>query len=140
MYDKSDPRAGLAPVASGAPVWTTYSPADYSRFYEMAPQESGSWGRTWMTRGQNAIVAYSDVEAGARAEARRRYIVVADGVSATSARAYRPVSRTAVRRARTGVHRSTAKLVVMPAPSRLSAAALRIIGSGSRPARARGLR
>ena len=66
MYDKSDPRAGLAPTASSAPVWTTYSPADYSRFYEMAPQESGSWGRTWMTRGQNAIVAYSDVEAGAQ--------------------------------------------------------------------------
>ena len=66
MYDKSDPRAGLAPASSGAPVWTTYSPADYSRFYEMAPQASGVWGRTWMTRGQNGIVAYSEVEAGAQ--------------------------------------------------------------------------
>ncbi|MBQ0820319.1 hypothetical protein KBI52_08865 [Microvirga sp. HBU67558] len=67
MYDKSDPRAALASVpAAAGPVWTEYSPADYSRFYETQPQESGSWGRTWLVRGQNGIVAYSEVEAGAR--------------------------------------------------------------------------
>jgi len=70
MYDKSDPRAALAPARSTGPVWTSYAPADYSRFYEMAPQESGSWGRTWLTRGQNAIVAYSEAEPGARFERR----------------------------------------------------------------------
>ena len=67
MYDKSDPRAALAPAsAASSPQWTAYSPADYSRFYETEPHESGPWGRTWLTRGQNAIVAYSEVEAGAQ--------------------------------------------------------------------------
>jgi hypothetical protein len=66
MYDKSDPRSGLAPAAVGAPVWTSYPPPEYSRFYETAPQESFPGGRTWLTRGQNGIVAYSEVEAGAR--------------------------------------------------------------------------
>ncbi len=66
MYDKSDPRSGLAPAAVGAPVWTSYPPSEYSRFYETAPQESLPGGRTWLTRGQNGIVAYSEVEAGAR--------------------------------------------------------------------------
>jgi hypothetical protein len=68
MYDKSDPRSGLAPTSSQAPVWTSYSPADYARFYEMEPQESGDWGRTWLVRGQNAVIAYSEVKAGARFE------------------------------------------------------------------------
>jgi hypothetical protein len=66
MYDKSDPRSGLAPAAVGAPVCTSYPPSEYSRFYETAPQESFPGGRTWLTRGQNGIVAYSEVEAGAR--------------------------------------------------------------------------
>jgi hypothetical protein len=68
MYDKSDPRAALAPATTSAPVYTSYTPADYIRFYETPPQESGTWGRTWMTRGENAVVAYSEVEAGTRFE------------------------------------------------------------------------
>src|SRR4051812_48583189 len=64
MYDKSDPRAGLASAPASAPVWTSYSPADYSRFYEMPPQESGEWGPTWLTRGQNGIISYSEAKAG----------------------------------------------------------------------------
>src|SRR4051794_8381319 len=70
MYDKSDPRAGLAAAPANAPVWTTYSPADYSRFYEIPPQEAGPQGRTWLTRGQNAIIAYSEAETRARFDRR----------------------------------------------------------------------
>jgi hypothetical protein len=64
MYDKSDPRASLAKAPSTAPVWTAYTPADYARFYEMPPPESGAWGRSWYVRGQNAVIVYSEVEAG----------------------------------------------------------------------------
>src|SRR5215212_1718189 len=88
MYDKSDPRAALAPARSTGPVWTSYAPADYSRFNEMAPQESGPGGRTWLTRGQNAVIAYSEVEPGARFERRGQVdewvLLLPDaGVSAT---------------------------------------------------------
>lgn len=68
MYDKSDPRAGLAKSSDTAPVWNSYTPADYARFYEGAPQESGPWGRTWYVRGANGIIAYSELEAGAKLE------------------------------------------------------------------------
>ena len=69
MYDVSDPRARLAqgttaaaPVAS--PV-TSFAPAQFGRFYESEPQESGPAGRTWYTRGQNFVVAYSEAKPGA---------------------------------------------------------------------------
>ncbi|RBP18110.1 hypothetical protein DFR50_10152 [Roseiarcus fermentans] len=70
MYDKSDPRASLvaAPVAK-SPV-TAYGAADYLRFHEGPPQQSDALQRTWLGRGQNAVVAYSDVEAGAVFERR----------------------------------------------------------------------
>ena len=70
MYDKSDPRAGLVSAPANAPVWTRFSPADYCRFYEMAPQESDARGRTWLTRGQNGLVAYTEAEPGAAFERR----------------------------------------------------------------------
>jgi hypothetical protein len=67
MYDKSDPRASLAPAAATAvPVFTAYSPADYVRFYEGAPAESDGNGRTWLMRGQNGVIAYSEARDGAR--------------------------------------------------------------------------
>lgn len=66
MYAKSDPRASLVQPQGSAPVWTSYAAADYARFYEMPPQEEGPWGRTWLVRGQNAIIAYSEAEADAR--------------------------------------------------------------------------
>ncbi|MET0428615.1 MAG: hypothetical protein ABW026_08955 [Microvirga sp.] len=67
MYDKSDPRAGLSTASSAttAPVWSHYTPADYERFYERAPQESGDWGRSWFVRGANGIVVYSELNPGA---------------------------------------------------------------------------
>jgi hypothetical protein len=66
MYDKSDPRSSLAPPQTGRGNVAAYSPADYLRFYEGEPQQSNALSRTWLGRGQNAVVAYSETEAGAR--------------------------------------------------------------------------
>jgi hypothetical protein len=66
MYDKSDPRASLAATPASAPVFTAYSPADYVKFYEEQPAESGPDGRTWYMRGQNGVIGYSEAKAGAR--------------------------------------------------------------------------
>jgi hypothetical protein len=67
MYDKSDPRSALAPAAAkSAPVFTAYSPADYVRFYEEQPATAAAGEKTWLMRGQNGVVAYSEVAAGTR--------------------------------------------------------------------------
>lgn len=65
-YPSSDPRSQLAaqPAAKPAPV-KAYAGADYARFYAQAPQQSGGGARTWLARGQNFIVAYSDMAPGA---------------------------------------------------------------------------
>lgn len=64
MYGKNDLRASLAPPAPKPPA-TPFKPASYGRFYEETPVEDGDLAQTWMTRGQNLIVAYSRVSAGA---------------------------------------------------------------------------
>jgi hypothetical protein len=67
MYDKSDPRASLAPPrASQAVPAGGFSPASYAKFYETPPQEDGPDGRTWYARGQTFVIAYSEARAGAR--------------------------------------------------------------------------
>ena len=64
MYDKSDPRANLASkVARPAP--SAFAGADYGLFYKSAPQVSDAVQKTWLTRGQNFLVAYTDASAGA---------------------------------------------------------------------------
>jgi len=68
MYDNSDPRASLAPATATSPAFTSYHPSQYVRFYEGAPQVSDPLARTWLTRGQNAIIAYSETKSGARFE------------------------------------------------------------------------
>ena len=66
MYDKSDPRAALAtPSASAKPAPSEFSGAEYAKFYEQRPQISDATASTWLARGQNFIIAYSDVKAGA---------------------------------------------------------------------------
>ncbi len=66
MYDKTDPRSALAGAApKAAPPPTAFAGADYGRFYETPPQETGPQGETWYTRGQNFIVAYTRAEPGA---------------------------------------------------------------------------
>ena len=72
MYDQTDPRASLAPAAAPAPFAGAFSPADYLRFHDMDPQQSGPEARTWFGRGQNFLTAYTEAEAGAELPRRRQ--------------------------------------------------------------------
>jgi hypothetical protein len=65
MYDKSDPRSALASAQPTAkPAATAFAPAEYGRFYDQAPQEDGSAGRSWFFRGQNFVMHYWEAAAG----------------------------------------------------------------------------
>jgi len=67
MYLKSDPRAALgSPAAGKAPQPTAFAGAEYAKFYETAPQDDDTHGRTWYARGQNYVIAYSEAKPGAR--------------------------------------------------------------------------
>jgi hypothetical protein len=65
MYDKSDPRAALTAAGPKAAVFTQYRPSDYVRFYEKKPQTDEPLERTWLARGNSAIISYSETKAGA---------------------------------------------------------------------------
>jgi len=64
MYDKSDPRSSLAKESKSQPPPEAFFGAEYGLFYETDPQISTSDSRTWISRGQNFIVAYTEGEAG----------------------------------------------------------------------------
>lgn len=68
MFDPSDPRASLAPVAQEPPQVSTFSGAEYAKFYETEPAEDTDEARTWYVRGQNLVVAFSEAKAGATFE------------------------------------------------------------------------
>ncbi len=66
MSQTVDPRSRLS--TSGAVSSSSgeaFSAAVYARFYDMPPQEETAKARTWMSRGQNFIVAFSEAKAGA---------------------------------------------------------------------------
>jgi hypothetical protein len=65
MYHPNDPRAGLAPTENKSAKASNFAPAGYARFYAETPQHKAAHETTWLARGCNFIVAYSDVEAGA---------------------------------------------------------------------------
>lgn len=67
MYDKSDPRASLAPAKTGSMLNQTglVAEAQEARFYETAPQIEDATGKTWLHRGHNFVVAYTDAKPGA---------------------------------------------------------------------------
>lgn len=65
MYDKNDPRAALAPAQGSAPPPTAFAGAEFGLFYKEPPQEDDANGRTWYTRGQNFIVAFTEAKPGA---------------------------------------------------------------------------
>ncbi|GHD22747.1 hypothetical protein ACFOEZ_11455 [Tianweitania populi] len=65
MYDQTDPRSRMAAAsAAQASAPTSFSGADYGLFYQTDPQITADGARTWLTRGQNFLVGYSEVEAG----------------------------------------------------------------------------
>lgn len=64
MYDQSDPRARLA-ASAAQPSALAFVGADFGLFYESEPQLARDGARTWITRGQNFLVAYSEAEPGA---------------------------------------------------------------------------
>lgn len=78
MYAKDDPRATLAPPAP-AKAPTAFRHAQYARFYAEPPQDDAADGRTWYSRGQNLVIAYTDGKARlalARTEQRDEYAVL----------------------------------------------------------------
>lgn len=66
MYDKSDPRSTLASAGDGPRADVRLSEPQYGLFYESVPDEDNANGRTWYSRGQNFIVAYSEASPGAQ--------------------------------------------------------------------------
>ncbi|MBR0662831.1 hypothetical protein GXW71_00545 [Roseomonas hellenica] len=87
MYDASDPRAALA-AKPGKPSATHFAGAEYARFHEGPPQIADAAGRTWLARGQNFVLAYTEATPGAvlarEAEWHESVVLLPDaGTSAT---------------------------------------------------------
>ena len=69
MYETDDPRSGLATAtAAPVPTSTAFGASTYARFYKSAPQSEDSLQKSWYTRGQNFVVAYSEAQPGATFE------------------------------------------------------------------------
>jgi hypothetical protein len=70
-YDKSDPRSTLSNAKSSEGSQLSVNAffgASYGKFYDTVPQEVRPLSKTWITRGQNFVICYSEVEAGATFE------------------------------------------------------------------------
>lgn len=67
MYDKSDPRASLAPAKAGSMLSVTGLVAEpqHALFYETAPQIDDASGQSWLHRGHNFLTAFSIAAPGA---------------------------------------------------------------------------
>ena len=80
MYHSSDPRAALAAAPPGeAPPATRFAGAEYGRFDIDPPAVDDAHGKTWLTRGQNFLVAYTMAASGgvlARAEQPDEYVLL----------------------------------------------------------------
>lgn len=63
MFDKSDPRAHL--FAKAGPAGTEMADAEVAEFHQHAPQTDDAAGKTWVTRGQNFILTYTEALPGA---------------------------------------------------------------------------
>lgn len=65
MYDASDPRSRLAAAPSPVATPQAFAAAEYGLFYEMPPQVEEAGAKTWLTRGQNLLVAHTEAQPGA---------------------------------------------------------------------------
>ncbi|MGF6862660.1 hypothetical protein ABIE69_003250 [Rhodobacteraceae bacterium MBR-64] len=66
MYDKSDPRAALAPKgAPTAPRTGLVAEPQEAYFYKDAAQIDDDTGKTWLVRGHNFVLAWTDARPGA---------------------------------------------------------------------------
>ena len=67
MYESYDPRSRLAPQArSTTAVPGGFAAAEYVKFHDLPAAEATPQARTWYGRGQNMVVAYSEVQPGAQ--------------------------------------------------------------------------
>ena len=65
VLDRSDVRSTLASYgASPRPTPTDFVACEYVRFYDEPPQETTDGSRTWYCRGQNFVLAYTQVQSG----------------------------------------------------------------------------
>src|SRR5438067_5863453 len=66
VLDRTDVRSTMASYgATTRPTATEFVPCEYVRFYDTQPQETTDGARTWYARGQNFVLAYTQVESGA---------------------------------------------------------------------------
>ncbi len=65
MYDNSDPRSGMAQATVPAIKPGSFSSASYVKFYEQPAVEQTPSFKQWFARGQNFILAYAELGAGA---------------------------------------------------------------------------
>lgn len=65
MYDTTDPRSKLSQGQPKTSSNGSFADADLGLFYETAPQTETADQKTWITRGQNFIVAHSEAKPGA---------------------------------------------------------------------------
>jgi hypothetical protein len=66
VLDRTDVRSTMASYgASTRPSPTDFAPCEYVRFYDADPYETTALARTWYARGQNFVLAYSEVQPGA---------------------------------------------------------------------------
>ena len=63
MYAKNDPRAALTSTNAAQP--TRFAAAEYCTFYDQPPQIEDGTSKTWVGRGQNMLIAYSEGLEGA---------------------------------------------------------------------------
>ena len=69
MYDNTDPRSSLAAAAATSPKPATeFAGVEYARFHDMPPAEESVGVHTWVTRGQNFVLAYSEASTDCRFE------------------------------------------------------------------------
>jgi hypothetical protein len=65
MYEADDPRSRLATADGGGRPVSVFGESTYALFYDSPPRETLPGQRNWYARGQNFVVCYSEVEAGA---------------------------------------------------------------------------